>query len=109
MKYVECPHCKKEDVKYGANICTGCKAEIIYGNTMTTLLLSFILIPIAGYWATIAGLEILLSKSVFKEIIQQIGDTVAFTIIITPWIVLGWKFNKRMYKERILFVREKKR
>lgn len=30
QKIIECPHCLNE-VKHGANICTGCRAEIRYG------------------------------------------------------------------------------
>nr|WP_314442054.1 hypothetical protein [uncultured Campylobacter sp.] len=29
-EYLECPFCGKDDIKYGAVVCSGCQAEISY-------------------------------------------------------------------------------
>jgi hypothetical protein len=44
-----CPHCRTE-VPHGANVCTGCQAEIEYGTPNSAFLAVFIAATFLGAW-----------------------------------------------------------
>ena len=51
-EYLECPFCGKDDIKYGAVVCSGCQAEISYSRPwLKTILISILWLFFGGAFA----------------------------------------------------------
>lgn len=109
-KTMTCPHCLNE-VKYGANICTGCKAEITYGKIPGLVrLISMVIIYVLVYQAFILSLKFGVSQGWLDRNVGE-GDNglVMIGIMLVVGLVLYWilkiKVLKKIYKNRINYSR----
>lgn len=83
---LECPHCLNE-VKYGANVCTGCKAEILYGRAPRIVkVISLILIYMAIYRVFISSLKFALSMNWLD---RNVGEGSNGLAVIDRMLVIG--------------------
>ena len=105
---LSCPHCGKDSIKYGSTVCSGCQSEIIYGNTFKSFFMFAIVIPFIGFMGTLMVMETLFTKDWSKTIVSVTTDTGLVLIIIIPWLIISWKVNKKIYKDLIRFIRERK-
>lgn len=64
QEYITCPHCGKDDIKYGVAVCSGCQAEITYGKPWFKMFLFCIAIAIIGIfllgWNIWVGIVVIL-------------------------------------------------
>lgn len=109
-KIMTCPHCLNE-VKYGANVCTGCKAEILYGRAPRIVkVISLILIYMAIYWVFISSLKFALSMN---WVDRNIGEGSNGLVVIGGMFIIGlvvyWIVSKtifkRLYGRKIEYIR----
>ena len=103
MNNLECPHCKKDDIKYSATVCSGCHSEIIYGNTFSSFLAWFLFLPAIGFFLTISYVP----QEYIKMLVKLTSDGVAAAIIFIVYLIPLWKVNRLLFKKRILFRRKK--
>lgn len=53
--YLTCPFCGKDDVRYGAVICSECQAEIYYSRSWVKLLVGGVILIIIGIYGLVKG------------------------------------------------------
>ncbi|WP_297963760.1 hypothetical protein [uncultured Campylobacter sp.] len=53
--YLICPFCGKDDVRYGAVICSECQAEIYYSRSWVKLLVGGVILIIIGIYGLVKG------------------------------------------------------
>ncbi|HCR3332380.1 TPA: hypothetical protein ON523_002109 [Morganella morganii] len=91
-RLIECPHCKSE-IPHGANVCRGCQAEISYGPSGISFLITILFPIFCGYF---------LAKTTDIEILQWI-------LFFVAAIPLWWLLSKLVLggqKDRINFERK---
>lgn len=92
-----CPHCRSNDIPYGANICKGCRAEIKYGTPGYVKIAGFILPIIMGWYpAKYLGLH---------------GVNETFALIVFGLItVIGWyaviRLCVKLFQDNVVFTRQ---
>lgn len=104
-KFLSCPHCGKDNIKYGVTVCNGCSAEIRYGNSLKSFLMFTIVFPFVGFTGTIMIMEMLFTKEWTDSVIPITTELGLALIIFLPWVFIFWKLNRKMYKDRINFRR----
>lgn len=114
---IECPHCLNE-VKLGANICTGCKAEVRYGLSVKAffgyyfltlvaivLLVQGVLFLIESYGSSI-GIDVEKFNDAGKGTTPKLiflGSIFGSSILLYGYIFI--KFIRRAYKNHVSFDR----
>ena len=53
--YLTCPFCGKDDVRYGAVICSECQAEVYYSRSWVKLLVGGVILIIIGIYGLVKG------------------------------------------------------
>ena len=104
-KFLGCPHCGKDDIKYGVKVCSGCQAEITYGNSLKSFLMFAIVFPFMGFIGTLVIMEWLFTKDWAEFIVPITTELGLAVIIFIPWVAIFWKLNRKMYKGRTFFSR----
>lgn len=109
-KTMTCPHCLNE-VKYGASVCTECKAEILYGRVprllkIINLILSYTII----YWIFIGSLKFAISMNWVDRNIGEGSNGlgvlgVMFVSGLVLYVVINKLVLKKIYKGKIEYIR----
>ena len=109
IRMIECSHCLN-DVKYGASICTGCKAEIKYGPPTSARVIAFIL----SYIVVGFILKIILNIATAIGMIKATTEMGAFEVIVLIITIgltfvlyhfLNKKYLRKIYKNHVSFTR----
>lgn len=113
---MECALCLS-DVKYGARVCTGCGAEISYGQPMRTMIFKFMRtwffvgIPVVifllngvGYLANMVGADID-DITIGDAISNPFGLAFIIVLLAISLAVSGFLFKKFSYRPDQIFFR----
>lgn len=84
--YLICPHCRTR-VPHGANVCTGCQAEVEYGAPPAAVLAVLIIAGVVGFW-------------VGSHTMTWLGWT---TFVVALLVGIGGCFS--MFEHRVYFKR----